>query len=108
MWSKKSGIYIEYRDCIEILRWLESVNSGSESDIEFDGSVRDLFWTMSATLVYGGEYREVECPKCNKMYSPGETTKQKWEYGRDLAAHGGHRLACPKGHTLHSMMEWNS
>jgi hypothetical protein len=108
MWRKKDGIYIEHIDCIEVLKWLERSNSGDQSIIEWDGSVRDLFWSMSRNLVYGGDYRDVECPACQTSYSPGDTTKLKWEYGEYLAAEGGHRLVCPKQHTLYSIMEWNS
>ncbi len=108
MWRKKDGIYIDYIDSIEVLKWLESSNSGDRSIIDWDDSVRDLFWSMSQSLVYGGKFKEVACPGCDKSYTPRETSKLKWEYGRDLAAHGGHRLVCPKEHTLYSIMEWNS
>ena len=108
MWSSKSGIYKEHFDCIDVLQWLESHVGQNDEVIEWDNSVRDLFWSMSQPLVYGGRYLDVLCPVCDASYTPDKMQKIQWTFGEDLAAEGGHRLACPKGHTLYSIMEWNS
>jgi hypothetical protein len=108
MWSSKSGIYKEHFDCIDVLKWLECRKESNDAIVEWDNSVRDLFWSMSQPLVYGGQYRTVSCPPCNEMYTPNRMQKIEWAFGKDLAAEGGHRLACPNGHTVYSIMEWNS
>jgi hypothetical protein len=108
LWSSKSGAYREHFDSIKVLRWLEAHNGQPSEIVEWDGSVRDLFWSMSAPLVYAGEYRSVSCPACGVAYTSDKMTKIEWTFGEDLAAEGGHRLACPNGHTVYSIMEWNS
>jgi len=108
MWSSKSGIHKEHFDCIDVLQWLESRKAPNEEIVEWDDSVRDLFRSMSQPLVYGGQYQTVSCPPCNSSYTPDQMQKLAWAFGEDLAAVGGHRLTCPKGHTLYSIMEWNS
>ena len=108
MWSSKSGIYKEHFDCIDVLRWLESRNTPDDEIVEWDNSVEDLFWSMSQPLVYGGQYQAVSCPTCNASYTSDKMQKIEWAFGEDLAAEGGHRLACPYGHTVYSIMEWNS
>jgi hypothetical protein len=108
MWSSKSGIRKEHFDCIDVLRWLEGHVGQDDDVVEWDNAVRDLFWSMSQPLVYGGRYRDVFCPVCSESYTPDKMRQIQWTFGEDLAAEGGHRLACPNGHTLYSIMEWNS
>ncbi|WDI41262.1 hypothetical protein [Bremerella sp. P1] len=108
MWSSKSGIHKEYRDCKAVLDWLDRMASTDAEVIEYDGSVRDLFWSMSHSLVYGGQYRQVYCPPCDRTFQHRHMMKMPWTFGEDLAAEGGHRLDCPKKHAVYSIMEWNS
>ena len=108
MWSSKSGIYKEHLDCKDVLEWLEARARENIEIVAWDNSVRDLFWSVSHPLVYGGDYRDVHCPECDTNYMPDVMNKHQWTFGEDLAAEGGHRLACPIEHTLYSIMEWNS
>jgi hypothetical protein len=101
-----SPIYRQHIAKVELLKWLESVNEGDREVVECEGSIRDPFWCSK--LVFGGDYRDVVCPACEASYSPGNTTKLKWQYGEFLAAEGGHRLVCPKQHTLFKIGEWIS
>ncbi len=107
-WSKDSGIYKEYLDCQDVLKWLQVNNCNGNKIVEWDDSVRDLYWSMSQPLVYGGNYLDVHCPACSKSYKPEHMTQHIWVFGEGLVASGGRRLACPNGHTVYSIMEWNS
>jgi hypothetical protein len=108
MWSSKSGIYKEHLDSKDVLTWLETHENSADNIVVWDNAVRDLFWSMSQPLVYGGDYRDVHCPACDTHYTPEVMQKHEWSFGEDLAAEGGHRLACPNKHTVYSIMEWNS
>jgi hypothetical protein len=106
--TKDSGRYKEHTDMLALVTWLDRQVASGVEVIEWDSAQRDLVWCYASGLIYSRQFASFSCPTCDMEYSPSDGTIAKWAFGQDLAAEGGRRFICPRGHTLYALMEWNS
>jgi hypothetical protein len=68
----------------------------------------DDVWHYAMRLM--GEMRFVSagCPACRRTFGPADCRILGYSYGSGLAAFGGSRVVCPRGHTLFCWNQWHS
>jgi hypothetical protein len=95
------------KECIAKLQQIIPVHP-EDAIVQLDQYLTDGLYITAGMLIPERKYRSAECPICDQRFSPTEITTHIWSFGEDLAADGGERYACPSGHTLYSLMHWNS
>lgn len=83
----------------------------AEESIGFDAITPEqhhTIWVIARERIYSRSFAYYFCPECQRRYPPEEGNVLEWSFGIDLCAHGGRRFECPQGHTLYSIMDWET
>jgi hypothetical protein len=105
MWLFGAGWYRDYKTHLRLRDILQDKCRASELNLE---PYPSTIWIVSSDAIFSRHFDSYLCPECNVKYSPEEGTIIDWRFGKSLAAHGGRRFACPRSHTVYSIMEWLS
>lgn len=100
-----AGWYRDHKQYLRLRKLLRGPFDREESALaEFQSTI----WCLASCAIFSRRFASFYCPKCQQKYAPTDGVLEPWAFGEELAAHGGHRLECPKSHTVYSIMEWNS
>lgn len=97
-----------YQEAIDVAAMHRDLTEACKLGLDIESESSDYLYAFACELMFDRRFVGVECPQCERSFSPKECSVKKWEIGEDLFASGGRRVICPRGHTLYACAEWNS
>jgi hypothetical protein len=96
----------QYRQLVDLENHLQTYQDEPEAALDED--LLHVLCHEVAELIYKRQFEYARCPACKIDYPPKEGQIMEWLSGEGLAAAGGKRFVCPRGHTLYARMDWLS
>lgn len=99
---------LERPDLPEIVEFIEWLSSQATDIVEVSHKQWEVMAGYAAELIEKGLFT-VFCPKCERHLAASTISKEEWSYLHGpLAASGGRRFLCNRGHELLKVQDWIS
>jgi hypothetical protein len=97
----------KHHEFLRVSDFAQEVVGAIERGEDLDCGERDPLERRCGILVFQGRLAWAECGVCRRTYGPAECAGSDWDsVAGPRAGIGGHRLACPAGHTLYVLQTW--